>query len=114
MAVAIEVKPRLSRQDVADFLARLGKLQQAFSHYSPSLSNEVLSSLVNKGLKPLVCTSLSMKVLYANYAIYGAMTGIEIDEGVDRYAYQQGLFVIKQTGETVSIANDASFQPVAW
>ncbi len=83
VAVAIEVKSRLSRQDVADFLARLGKFRQAFPHY-------------------------------ADYAIYGAVAGIEIDEGVDRYAYQQGLFVIKQTGETVSIANDASLQPVAW
>lgn len=83
VAVAIEVKSRLSHQDVTDFLARLGKFRQAFPHY-------------------------------ADYAIYGAVAGIEIDEGVDRYAYQQGLFVIKQTGETVSIANDASFQPVAW
>ncbi len=33
------------------------------AYYSRSLSNEVLSSLVNKGLKPLACTSPSMKVL---------------------------------------------------
>ena len=48
------------------------------------------------------------------YQIYGAVAGIEIDQGVDRYAYQQGLFVIKQTGETVAIANDTTFQPAAW
>lgn len=83
VAVAIEVKSQLSRQDVADFVVQLGKFRQAFSHY-------------------------------ADYAIYGAVAGIEIDEGVDRYAYQQGLFVIKQMGETVSITNDAMFQPVAW
>ncbi|MGF1570090.1 MAG: hypothetical protein ACFCVD_18800 [Nodosilinea sp.] len=83
VAVAIEVKSRLSRQDVVDFLVRLGQFRQAFPHY-------------------------------ASYQIYGAVAGIEIDEGVDRYAYQQGLFVIKQTGDTVVIANDAAFQPTAW
>jgi hypothetical protein len=83
MAVAIEVKSRLSRQDVEDFVARLGRFKQAFPHY-------------------------------AGYAIYGAVAGIEIDEGVDRFAYQRGLFVIRQTGDTVAIANDAIFQPAAW
>jgi hypothetical protein len=83
VAVAIEVKSLLSRQDVEDFLDRLGRFRQAFLHYS-------------------------------DYRIYGAVAGIEIDEGVDRYAYQRGLFVIKQTGDTVTIANDATFQPTAW
>ena len=45
---------------------------------------------------------------------YGAVAGIEIDEGVDRFAYQRGLFVIKQTGDTVMIANNSTFQPTAW
>lgn len=83
VAVAIEVKSRLSRQDVDDFLARLGRFRQAFPHYEA-------------------------------YAIFGAVAGIEIDEGVDRYAYQQGLFVIKQAGDTVTLANDSAFQPIAW
>lgn len=83
VAVAIEVKSRLSRQDVDDFLARLGRFRRAFPHYP-------------------------------GYRIYGAVAAIEIDEGVDRYAYQQGLFVIKQTGDTVALANDLAFQPAAW
>lgn len=83
VAVAIEVKSRLARQDVDDFLARLGRFRQAFPHY-------------------------------AGYQIYGAVAGIEIDAGVDRYAYQQGLFVIKQTGDTVALANDPAFRPAAW
>jgi hypothetical protein len=83
VAVAIEVKSRLSRQDVEDFLARLERFRQAFPHYS-------------------------------EYQIYGAVAGIEIDAGVDRYAYQRGLFVIRQTGDTVAIANDTTFQPAAW
>ncbi|NJL55089.1 hypothetical protein HC928_07790 [bacterium] len=83
VAVAIEVKSRLSRQDIEDFLQRLGRFRQAFPHYE-------------------------------GYQIYGAVAAIEIDAGVDRYAYQQGLFVIKQTGDTVTIANDIAFQPAAW
>jgi hypothetical protein len=83
VAVAIEVKARLSQRDVSDFLAKLGRFPQSFPHYG-------------------------------DYTLYGAVAGIEIDAGVDRYAYQQGLFVIQQTGETVAIANDANFRPTAW
>jgi hypothetical protein len=45
---------------------------------------------------------------------YGAVAGIEINEGVDRYAYKKGLFVIKPSGDTVAIVNDANFQPRTW
>jgi hypothetical protein len=51
---------------------------------------------------------------YQAYQTYGAVAGIEIDEGVDRYAYKQGLFVIKPSGETVEIINDAGFQAKFW
>jgi hypothetical protein len=51
---------------------------------------------------------------YGNYQIFGAVAGIEIDAGVDRYAYQQGLFVIQQSGDSVQIANDLGFRPTAW
>ncbi|MBC1197048.1 DUF3782 domain-containing protein [Microcystis aeruginosa BLCCF158] len=51
---------------------------------------------------------------YKNYRAYGAVAGIEINEGVDRYAYKKGLFVIKPSGDTVAIINDADFQPNTW
>ncbi len=51
---------------------------------------------------------------YANYQVYGAVAGIEIDEKVDLYAYRQGLYVIRTTGDSVEIANDTKFKPVAW
>ena len=51
---------------------------------------------------------------YHNYQAYGAVAGIEVDEGVDRYAYKKGLFVIKPSGETVEIINDSAFQPRCW
>ncbi len=83
VAVAIEVKSRLSQRDVDEFIAKLGRFKLAFPHYG-------------------------------TYYIYGAVAGIEIDAGIDRYAYQQGLFVIQQTGDTVTLANDSAFRPVAW
>ena len=51
---------------------------------------------------------------YKNYQAYGAVAGIEINEGVDRYAYQKGLFVIRPSGDTVEIVNDQKFKPKTW
>lgn len=51
---------------------------------------------------------------YEDRKLLGAVAGIVIDEGVDRYAYQQGLFVIGQRGDTVRLLNDADFQPKEW
>jgi hypothetical protein len=51
---------------------------------------------------------------FREFQVYGAVAGIEIDQGIDAYAYRQGLFVIKQSGETVKIANDDLFQPVGF
>lgn len=51
---------------------------------------------------------------YAQYTLYGAVAGIEINEGVDIYAYRKGLFVIRTNGDSVEIANDDKFQPLAW
>lgn len=83
VAVAIEVKSRLSKGDVDEFIEKLSHFKQAFPRY-------------------------------ADAQIHGALAGIEIDEGVDRYAYRQGLFVIKQSGETVTIAKDPLFNPAKW
>jgi hypothetical protein len=51
---------------------------------------------------------------YADRKIIGAVAGIVIDAGADRYAYKCGLFVIGQSGETVKILNDKKFVPNAW
>ena len=51
---------------------------------------------------------------YNNYQAYGAVAGIEINDGVDRYAYQRGLFVIRPSGDTVKIVNDEQFKAVTW
>jgi len=51
---------------------------------------------------------------FRDFQVYGAVAGIEIDQGIDSYAYRRGLFVIKQSGETVKIINDAQFQPLGF
>ncbi len=51
---------------------------------------------------------------YKSYQAYGAVAGIEINEGIDRYAYQRGLFVIRPSGDTVAIVNDEKFKAKIW
>ncbi|MBF0339008.1 MAG: DUF3782 domain-containing protein [Nitrospirae bacterium] len=48
---------------------------------------------------------------HADKQIIGAVAGIVIEEGVDRYAYHKGLFVIGESGNTVKILNDSKFVP---
>jgi len=83
IAVAIEVKSRLSQEDVDNFCQTLARFKQAFHYLS-------------------------------EYQIHGAVAGIEIDQDVDRYAYRRGLFVIRQCGDSVEIANDGAFRPRSW
>jgi hypothetical protein len=51
---------------------------------------------------------------YQHQKLYGAIAAMDIEEGADKYAYRQGLFVLAQSGETVSILNNAQFQPKNW
>ncbi len=51
---------------------------------------------------------------YADRNILGAVAGIVIDEGSDKFAYKSGLFVIAQSGESVKILNDGKFKPRQW
>jgi hypothetical protein len=51
---------------------------------------------------------------YQEKKVLGAVAGIVIEDGADRYAYRQGLFVIGQTGDTVTIFNDEKFRPRFW
>jgi RecB family endonuclease NucS len=51
---------------------------------------------------------------YKERKVIGAVGGIVIEEGADRYAYKKGMFVIAERGETVKIANDKEFKPKIW
>jgi hypothetical protein len=51
---------------------------------------------------------------YRSYRVFGAVAGIEINEGIDRYAEKNGLFVIRPSGDSVTIVNAPDFVPSAW
>ena len=91
-----------------DILAENGDVAVAVevkSHLTQDAVDEFLGNLVNfKRAFPK----------YQTYQIYGAVAGIDIDKGVDRYAYRQGLFVIRQSGDTVELANNPQFRPTPW
>lgn len=78
---------------------------------------EVKSSLSVDDVKEFLETLTKFKTFFPEYAsqtVFGAVAGIVIEENADRYAYQRGLFVIGESGETVRILNDQKFRPKAW
>jgi hypothetical protein len=78
---------------------------------------EVKSSLGVNDVKDLMDDLRRFREFFPEYAqkqLYGAVAGIEIEEGADKYAYRQGLFVLAQAGEAVSILNDSNFEPRNW
>ena len=49
---------------------------------------------------------------YKSYNIYGAIAALQMEEGADRFAYKQGLFVLKAGKENmVEMLNDLKFKP---
>ena len=78
---------------------------------------EVKSSLSVDDVKELINNLTEFRQFFPEYnhkQLYGAVAGIEIEEGADKYAYRQGLFVLAQRGENVAILNDTDFQPKTW
>lgn len=51
---------------------------------------------------------------YADRQVLGAVAGMVIEEGADKFAYRHGLFVLAQSGDTVCLLNDGAFRPKAW
>jgi hypothetical protein len=43
--------------------------------------------------------------------LYGAVAGMTVEKGVDRFAYKNGLFVMAQSGDNLCILNDSAFVP---
>lgn len=52
--------------------------------------------------------------LYADFRVFGAVSGIVIDSHADSFARNQGLFVIVQSGDIMKLANEADFTPINW
>ena len=50
--------------------------------------------------------------VYKEFKVYGAVAGVQINEGIGEYAYRRGLFVLGLGREgLVRILNDAKFAP---
>ena len=83
-SVAVEVKTTLTVEDVKEHLSRLEKLQK-----NPNR-------------------------IVRNTTLYGAVAGMRIVQKADIFASRKGLFVLRQKGEIVEIANDEKFKPREW
>ena len=78
---------------------------------------EVKSRLTQDHVRKFLETLETFKTVfteYANHRIYGALAAIEIDGDVDKYAENQGLFIIEQSGDSVYISSDRNFIPRTW
>jgi hypothetical protein len=51
---------------------------------------------------------------YQNMKALGAVAAMVVDDKVVNYAYNQGLFVLTQSGENMTILNSTEFQPRIW
>ena len=52
---------------------------------------------------------------YKNYSAYGALAALKYDGASDKYAYRNGFFVIKATGDgLMEIVNNNDFKPEAY
>ncbi len=84
--IIVEVKSTLKVSDVKEHLERLEKIRQS----PPKFFN----------LKGTI--------------ILGAVAGIVIEEDADKYAYRKGLYVLRQRGNLIEIANDDNFEAKEW
>ncbi len=80
--IVVEVKTTLKQSDVDDFES---KLKERF-----------------------------LKVFheYEGFKVYGAVAGMRIQEGIDRYASKKGFIVLKhKDGKDVKVLNEEGFKP---
>ncbi|MFM7438635.1 MAG: DUF3782 domain-containing protein, partial [Snowella sp.] len=78
---------------------------------------EVKSRLTQDHVRKFLETLETFKTVFTEYThhrIYGALAAIEIDGDVDKYAENQGLFIIEQSGDSVYISSDRNFSPRTW
>jgi len=51
---------------------------------------------------------------YRERKVIGAVAGMSLQEGVDKYAEGQGLYVLAQSGEAMRLLNDETFEARVW
>ena len=84
--IAVEVKSTLKVADVDEHLERLEKIR----------------------------TCPPDRFDFTGASLLGAVAAMIIDQNADAYAFEKGLYVLKQAGKMIEIANEASFTPQAW
>jgi hypothetical protein len=53
--------------------------------------------------------------LFATYKVYGAIAALQFDGGADKFAYRQGLFVLRSAGHGLfEIAYHVAFNPTSY
>lgn len=78
---------------------------------------EVKTTLKVEHIKEFIDELKVYKQIYPEYKrknVYGAVAFLVAEEDADKYAYKQGLFVIKATAESARIMNDKKFKPKKW
>jgi hypothetical protein len=78
---------------------------------------EVKSKLTIKGIRTFIKKLAEFKrffPLYSDKKVTGAVAGITIFGDADDFAYDNGLYIIGQAGEGVTILNDQKFKPKFW
>ena len=51
---------------------------------------------------------------YAGFRVMGAVAAMVVPEDTARFAYRQGLFVLVQSGDSMTVGNDDDFTPSIW
>jgi hypothetical protein len=51
---------------------------------------------------------------YAGFRVMGAVAAMVVPEDAARFAYRQGLFVLVQSGDSMTVGNDEDFTPGVW
>ncbi len=78
---------------------------------------EVKANLKGRDLKRFLKNLQKFKTVfpkYQSYRLYGAVAGIRIDPDLEQKAIDAGLWVMKPSGETMSITNKPEFEPSLW
>jgi len=78
---------------------------------------EVKSTLTIKDIRQHLQRLAKFKAFFPRYddcQVMGAVAGIVADGETKKFARNQGLFVIVQSGENVTLANDPEFKPRTW
>jgi len=78
---------------------------------------EVKTTLKPEHIRKLVDKMDSFKTWvkrYAPHTVYGAVAFLQADAGAEQMAENKGLFVIRATGDSAAIVNQADFVPRAF